>query len=732
MKGRTQMNDIAIVYISKCGHTKQYAEWLKDELNCDLYVGDKIDFSRLLSYKLIVFASGVYNDKIQIMDIIKKNISAINVQRTAVMVSTWYANDSLTAKNMLIDGNYPDAFKNRVPLYVLNSGIDKKKISAVDNVKLLAAQLSIEKHEDRSSDDINSLAIIKGYSDQTSKENLDFVVAGIKELMNPPKKKEFPAPKPIEAPSPVITALKDTYPVSKPDPFVRPVQKQNTTSPKKVLDFSDLDSFTVPSLSKPVTSEPAIVNKGFDEIISANMDDSYYINEEEGKAENTVEQSYIVEPILNKDNYNEKIEDLPLVVTEENEDEYVYSPTDFDMSSEDEYAPYDTVSTIVDVAEPVEVTSEVIEVTPVAEQVNEMLSPVINTDTYNDNSVTHVVSNDSHNDKPVDDYLNIYKKDLNKSTEDTNKAPTFSSSVSSISFKIDTNDKPSFRTPIFAENESTDSIVSVHNTASIQEETVKKSIFPELKKPPVKPAENAVVNSAENPFKKPAETPTEKPIEQSLEKHIESKEEVKAETIQSIQDSFAQLKAEFDISSSIHNNKYTGDDVTNSVSSSVQPNVSNFKSNASSQSKFAFEMEEQDNFTSEDLMPKLSPLPAKSKMGNDESIPLSFSRKVLDPDHQPSKLSFDTKKEQPVPYEQPQQPATPAYEKPKFYDFSKLKSELDESIKEQQKEQARSKEPQRRGITQPDDADLFFTKRRNTAAGGPGSMPEIKFSSVRK
>ncbi len=721
MKGRTQMNDIAIVYISKCGHTKQYAEWLKDELNCDLYIGDKTDFSRLLSYKLIVFASGVYNDKIQIMDIIKKNLSAINVQRTAVMVSTWYANDSLTAKNMLIDGNYPDAFKNRVPLYVLNSGIDKKKISAVDNVKLLAAQLSIEKHEDRSSDDINSLAIIKGYSDQTSKENLDFVVAGIKELMNPPKKKEFPAPKPIEAPSPIVSALKEPVPVSKPEPIARPVQKQDTPVPKKVLDLSDLENFTVPSLSKPVTSDPAPVSKGFDEIISANMDDSYYINEEEEKAENTVEQSYIVESIQNKDNFKDKIEDLPLIVTEDNEDEYVYSPADFDMSSEDDYGPVETASTIEDIATPTETATVIPVAVPVVEQVIETVKPVISTESYNDKPVTPAVSTEGYKNKPADDYLDIYKQDLNKSTTDTNKAPTFSSSVSSISFKIDTHEKPSFRTPIFAETSNTDSIVITHNTSSIKEKTAKKSIFPEIKKPPVKPAENSVVNSEEKPIEKPAE------------KHVENKEEVKAEAIQNIQDSFAQLKAEFDISSSIHNNKYTGNDETSFDASNVQPSVSNYRNNASTQSKFAFEMEEQDNFTSDDLMPKLSPLPAKNKIGNDETIPpLSYSRKALDPDHQPSKLSFETKKEQPVSYEQPQQPAVPTYEKSKFYDFSKLKSELDESIKEQQKEQARSKEPQRRGITQPDDADLFFTKRRNTAAGGPGSMPEIKFSSLRK
>ena len=89
-----------------------------------------------------------------------------------------------------------------VPLYVVNSGIDKKQISPVDSMKLLAVQAMIAKKDGRSSDDINILSILKGYFDPTAKENLDSIKAGIEKFFTEPKKeaeiKAEPKKEPVE------------------------------------------------------------------------------------------------------------------------------------------------------------------------------------------------------------------------------------------------------------------------------------------------------------------------------------------------------------------------------------------------------------------------------------------------------------------------------------------------------------------------------------------------------
>ena len=182
------MKDIAVVYATKYGHTKQYAEWLKEEAGADIFAAASFTPTKALEYKAVVFAGGVYGDKIMIMDWLKKNLGQVNVNKMIIAAVSWYCNDSEEAKARLIAENYPEQFKNVVPLIVINSGIDKKKTNVMDKAQLLAAQTSINKHDVRTADDINALAIIKGYSDSTSKDNLKSLIAAVKNIIDPPKK----------------------------------------------------------------------------------------------------------------------------------------------------------------------------------------------------------------------------------------------------------------------------------------------------------------------------------------------------------------------------------------------------------------------------------------------------------------------------------------------------------------------------------------------------------------
>lgn len=193
------MKDLAVVYATKYGHTKQYADWMKEEAGADIFAVASFTSTKALEYKVVVFAGGVYGDKILIMDWLKKNLGQVNVNKIIIAAVSWYCNDSEEAKARLIAENYPEQFKNVVPLVVINSGIDKKKTSVMDKAQLLAAQTSINKHDVRTADDINALAIIKGYSDSTSKDNLKSLIAAVQNILNPPKKSAQRAAEEIRA-----------------------------------------------------------------------------------------------------------------------------------------------------------------------------------------------------------------------------------------------------------------------------------------------------------------------------------------------------------------------------------------------------------------------------------------------------------------------------------------------------------------------------------------------------
>ncbi|MBD5141654.1 MAG: hypothetical protein HDT25_09630 [Ruminococcus sp.] len=248
------MKTIAIVYSSKYGHTKKYADWLKEDVDADAIDIGKFNITQMLAYKLVIFACGVYGDKLSIMDFVKKNITAIPTQKTMIMAVGWYTNDSKEAAEKLMNDNYPPEFKGKVPIYVVNSGLDKKQVSKMDSVKLVAAKLAIEKKDGRSSDDINALGILNGYSDPTSKDNLASIKKGIDEFLNPPKPEPKPAPAAKAAPAPKAAPAAKSTPA--PTPAAKPAKETDALADSVEEAFKHLGAKPVIHNPEPPKPEP--------------------------------------------------------------------------------------------------------------------------------------------------------------------------------------------------------------------------------------------------------------------------------------------------------------------------------------------------------------------------------------------------------------------------------------------------------------------------------------------
>ena len=68
-----QMKKTAVVYYSKHGAAKKYAEWVAEETGADLFDGDKVSARALLPYDIIVLGGGIYSGGIRGLDLFRKN-----------------------------------------------------------------------------------------------------------------------------------------------------------------------------------------------------------------------------------------------------------------------------------------------------------------------------------------------------------------------------------------------------------------------------------------------------------------------------------------------------------------------------------------------------------------------------------------------------------------------------------------------------------------------------------
>ncbi len=77
------MNAI-VVYKSKYGSTKTYAEWIGEELGCDVVDAKNIKADDLLKYDTIVYGGGLYAEVINGVILITKNFDKLAGKKIAV------------------------------------------------------------------------------------------------------------------------------------------------------------------------------------------------------------------------------------------------------------------------------------------------------------------------------------------------------------------------------------------------------------------------------------------------------------------------------------------------------------------------------------------------------------------------------------------------------------------------------------------------------------------------
>lgn len=71
------MSKTVVVYESKYGYTRKYAQWIAEELDGDLYERKKVKAVDLLKYDTIIYGGGLYAGGVSGIDLIVKSFEQI-------------------------------------------------------------------------------------------------------------------------------------------------------------------------------------------------------------------------------------------------------------------------------------------------------------------------------------------------------------------------------------------------------------------------------------------------------------------------------------------------------------------------------------------------------------------------------------------------------------------------------------------------------------------------------
>jgi flavodoxin len=171
--------NIAVIYQSHYGATKQYAEWIAEELNAELIERKKASAATLGKYDIAIYGGGLYASGILGADLVAKN-----AVKNLVLFTVGLADPQETDYSDILKRSFPDASRQPVKTFHLRGFIDYKKLNIAHRGLMAMLKKAVEKkpESERSSEDKAILETYGGAVDFTDRTGVAPLVAYVREL----------------------------------------------------------------------------------------------------------------------------------------------------------------------------------------------------------------------------------------------------------------------------------------------------------------------------------------------------------------------------------------------------------------------------------------------------------------------------------------------------------------------------------------------------------------------
>lgn len=171
-----------ILYQSKYGSTKKYAEWLKQERNYVIAETKKAEISYLKSFDTIVLGGGVYASGIAGLQFLKKNINRLSGRKIAVFAVGASPYDE-KAIQQIREMHFKEALRN-VPLFYCRGAWDEDRMTFGDRMlcKMLQKVVAKQNPEEYEPWQKALMSAAGGKCDWTDKEYLAPLLAYLEEI----------------------------------------------------------------------------------------------------------------------------------------------------------------------------------------------------------------------------------------------------------------------------------------------------------------------------------------------------------------------------------------------------------------------------------------------------------------------------------------------------------------------------------------------------------------------
>lgn len=175
-KGVGFMTKTVILYQSKYGATKKYAEWLKEELSCDIMETKRTSVDIIDKYDVIILGGGLYASGIAGLSFIKKNYNKLK-DKKVIIFAVGASPYNERAVNLVKEHNLKGELSN-IPLVYLRGAWNEEKMTFIDRNLCNMLKKSVAKKDQSKLEPWEAalMEAIGGNFDWTDKKHIEPIV----------------------------------------------------------------------------------------------------------------------------------------------------------------------------------------------------------------------------------------------------------------------------------------------------------------------------------------------------------------------------------------------------------------------------------------------------------------------------------------------------------------------------------------------------------------------------
>jgi len=166
-----------VIYKSKSGFTKEYANWIAQELSADIFEVTNMNSEILIDYDTIIYGGGLYAVGINGVELITQSLEKLKGKKVVV-----FATGASECKDEVVkevcNKNFTLEQQKQIRFFYLRGGFNFSKLKPIDKVLMTLMKWKMKmKHESKlSPDEIGMLAAYDHPEDHTTKENMNALI----------------------------------------------------------------------------------------------------------------------------------------------------------------------------------------------------------------------------------------------------------------------------------------------------------------------------------------------------------------------------------------------------------------------------------------------------------------------------------------------------------------------------------------------------------------------------